>query len=165
MVEPQLLTNARDKALYDLRVHLVWWFRVSRLDSISLQEFQKADSALEAFQAKVNTLADSPAIRDYLAEMRVWIALYAALKITNQGRAKAYIENGIDDYAKIFTDKDLTALEEASDAVGGEVSMVDIRRRLRAKPVIDYAKDVIRRQRITPAFESDVFNRLIMENP
>jgi len=58
MVEPQHLANARDKALYDLRVHLVWWFRVSKLDSISLQEFQKADSALEAFQAKVNTLAE-----------------------------------------------------------------------------------------------------------
>jgi len=134
---------------------------VSQLDAPGLQEFQEADRALEAFQAKVNTLADSPEIRDYLAEMRVWIALYAARKITSPARATAYIENGIDAYAKIFTDQDLTALKLASDPAGWKVSMVEMRRRLRAKAVIDYAKDVIKRQGIEPEFASPVFNQLL----
>ena len=164
-MDPQYLTNARDRALYDLRGPLVWWFRASKLDTLSLPEFQDADSALKAFQTQIDTLAGSPGIRDYLAEMRVWIALYAARKITNQAKAEAYIENGIDNYAKIFTDQDLTALKIGSDPAGWNVSMVDIRRRLRAKPVIDYAKDVIKRQRIEPEFESPVFNQLLKVNP
>ena len=56
MVEPQLLNTARDKALYTLRTHLVWWFRVSDAKVLGLEELRQADKALEAFQNEIAKL-------------------------------------------------------------------------------------------------------------
>ena len=165
MVEPQYLTTARDKALYNLHTHLIWWFRVSRSPIMSLSELREADKALEALQAEGKTLDESPGIRDYLAEMRVWIALLCARSITKKDKAKAYLEDGINNYAKIFPAEDLSGLKMASEPSDWNVSMQAVRRRLRAKAIIDYAKNVIEKQRIEPEFESSVFAELIKSNP
>lgn len=165
MVEPQYLTTARDKALYNLHSHLIWWFRVSRAPTMSLSEFREADKALDALQLEIITLHESGGIRDYLAEMRAWIALSSAHRITNKDRARAYLEDGINEYAKIFTAEDLNALKVATEPSDWNASTEVRRRRLRAKAVVDYARNVIKEQRIEPEFESSVFAELIKSSP
>jgi hypothetical protein len=161
LVEPQYLITARDKTLYRVHPHLVWWFRMSEATSMSLEEYQEADRILEALQTEIDTLKESPGIRDYLAEMRVWIALFAAEKITNTARAKAYFEDGINHYAEIFTEEDLEALKQGSNPSEWDVSMDGARRRVRSRAVIKYAKAVVKKQGIVPNFESPVFSELV----
>lgn len=161
MVEPQNLKTARDKSIYSLRWHLVWWFRVSDSKVLKSNEFVNADKAMEAIQDEVEKLEESPGIRDYLAEMRAWIALVSALTITNRSKAENYFEDGINSYAEIFTAEDLTELKAVSDPSTWNVSMEVLRRRLRASAIIDYAKKVIEKQGIQPELKSAVFAELL----
>ena len=165
MADPKYLTTARDKALYSLRAHLIWWFRLDKTSSMSLAEFGEADKALEALQTQIGTLGESPGIRDYLAEMRVWIALSAALQTVNKARAKEYFENGMNDYAEIFTAEDLEVLKKATEPSEWDVSIEAVRRRLRSGAVIKYAKDVISQQGIVPDLRSPVFSELVRGAP
>ena len=161
LVKAEDLTAARDQALYNVRDSLVWWFGLNKSAAMSLPQFAKADEALRVLQAEVDQRQASPAIRDYLAEIRVWIALYSSLKMTNAAKANTYLEDGINHYAKIFTLEDLTALKNPTTSASSQDSPEVVRRRLRAKAVIEYAQDVIRRQGINPSFESRDFAALI----
>jgi hypothetical protein len=161
MVEPQHLATARDKALYNVRDHLVWWFGLNKKADMSLSEFRKADMALNGLQTEIDGLNESPDIRDYLAEMRAWIALNAALNTTSEAKAKTYLEDGINHYARIFTDEDLKELKNNPKPSEWNVSMQIVRRRLRAKAVIKHAGHVIETQGIDSVFESEAFSKLI----
>ena len=161
MVEPQHLATARDKALYNVRDHLVWWFGLNKMADMPLSEFNKADMALNGLQAEINKLGDSPDIRDHLAEMRAWISLNAALNTTSEAKAKTYLEDGINNYAGIFTEEDLKELKNNSKPSEWDVSMQTVRKRLRAGAVIKHAGHVINTQGIEPVFESEAFSKLI----
>jgi len=161
MVERQYLTTARDKALYRLHPHLIWWFRLDKTSSMSIAQFGEADKALEALKIEIITLDESPGVRDYLAEMRVWIALSAALQMTNKAKAKTYFEDGLNQYAKILTDKDLEALKKGSEPSEWDVSMEVVRRRVRSHAVIKYAKKVMEEQELVPDFEYPAFSELV----
>lgn len=158
------LTSARDRALYNVREPLLWWFELDKTTAMAPAQFEAADEALATLQAEVDRLQDSPEIRDYLAEIRVWIALYSGLQTTSAERATAYVENGIDPYARIFTPGDLAALGQRATTEAFEDSPVAVRRRLRAREVADYAAEVIRRQSIAPSFASAEFAELIAQS-
>lgn len=161
LVKAEDLTTARDQALYNVRDSLVWWFGLNKSVDMSLPQFAEADEALRVLQAEVDQRQASPAIRDYLAEIRVWIALYSSLKMTNPAKAKAYLEDGINHYAEIFTPEDLAVLKNPTTSANWQDSPEVVRRRLRAKAVIEYAQNVIKRQGVNPAFESSDFTALI----
>lgn len=163
-VDPGELTTARDRALYNVREPLLWWFELDKTTAMAPAQFDAADEALAMLQAEVDRLQDSPGIRDYLAEIRVWIALYSGLQTTSAERATAYVEDGIDQYARIFTPGDLAVLQQRTTTEAFEDSPVAVRRRLRAREVADYAAEVIRRQSIAPSFASDDFAELIAQS-
>lgn len=142
MVNPAHLYTARDKALYGLRKHLIWWFAQDKT-SFHLDDFQKGSDALREFQKTIDTLNDSPEIRDYLAEMRAYIALQMALRITNASEQKTYFGDGINQYAKVFTEEDLRLLlAHKTD----KKTLLNNRRQVRALAVIEKAKAVSRGQ-------------------
>lgn len=134
MVNPQYLSTARDKALYHLRRHLIWWFRQSKED-FSDDDFQKGSEALLELQKTIDTLNNSLDIRDYLAEMRVYIALQMARQGNDSERIK-YFGDGINQYAKTLTGEDL-ALLLANHKNGKE--LLKNRRQIRALTVIKTA--------------------------
>ncbi len=137
------LHTARDQALKRNDRTLLWWFASSTKKNWADSDHSQSDAALKALKEEQAQLADSPEIRDYLAEMRVWIGLSAARQTSAEegNTPKVIFEDALDVYAEIFTPEDLVILltgrEQLPDpsALGPEV-----RRRLRAKAVIASAK-------------------------
>ena len=156
MVNPNNLKDltARDQALYNVRDSLLWWFGLDKRGSMSRGQFEKADKTLSNLQTQVDQLESSPGIRDYIAEIRVWIALYSGLKITTTAKTQAYVEDGINQYAQIFTSEDLAALHAPTNLTNWQHSAEVVRRRLRARAIIKYAREVIRSENITPLLTS-----------
>jgi hypothetical protein len=140
MVNPQYLYAARDKALYELRRHLVWWFRQAKA-AFSRDDFQKGSEALLALQKTIDTLDNSPDIRDYLAEMRAYIALQMARKHPNLSERMRYFGEGMNQYTKIFTIED-RALLLAHQKDRNE--LLKNRRQIRALAVIQTANGLIK---------------------
>lgn len=140
MVDPARLVTARDKALYTLRKHLIWWYAQDKTVFQS-DDFRKGSEALREFQKTIDTLSDSPAIRDYLAEMRVYMALQMALRITSPSEQRKYFGDGMNRYAGIFTNEDLALLlAHRSD----KKTLLNNRRQVRALVVIEKGKAVSR---------------------
>ncbi|MFQ5787586.1 MAG: hypothetical protein ACE5H1_06345 [Thermodesulfobacteriota bacterium] len=159
VVDPQHLHTSRDKALYRLQNHLIWYISLNK-NKITNEDFSKGENALDAFKTEIASLDQSPAIRDYLAEMRTWIALHLAISIPNSSKAETYLKDGIDNYSKIFTEEDLTALKTGKFLT--KPTSIETRRILRAKSIIKYAKRVISQQNIsTPQFVSNELTTLI----
>lgn len=143
MVDPAHLFTARDKALYTLRRHMIWWFAQDKTLFHYPDDFQMGSDALREFQKTIDTLNDSPEIRDYLAEVQAYIALQMALRITNVSEQKKYFGDGINRYAEIFTDEDLKVLLAHKD---DKKALLNNRRQIRALAVIEKAKAVCRGQ-------------------
>ncbi len=142
MVNPAHLVTARDKALYGLRMHLIWWYAQDKT-FFNADDFQKGSDALREFQKTIDTLNDSPDIRDYLAEMRAYMALQMALRITSFAEQRKYFGDGINGYAGIFADEDLRLLlAHRSD----KKTLLNNRRQVRALAVIEKAKAVSKGQ-------------------
>lgn len=163
MADPAYLHTARDTALYNLREHLIWWFEQDKT-KFTTKNFEKGEMALVKFQEEIDKLCESPGIRDYLAEMRAYIALQMALRITAENTATEYFEDGINNYAMIFTNADLNMLKAYKgvlDSGGHEVTMQS-RRQVRGLTVIKKAKDVIKSQPITPGIKNEIFRSLIL---
>jgi len=164
MADPAYLHTARDIALYNLREHLIWWFEQDKT-IFTPKNFEKGEMALVKFQEEIDKLGESPGIRDYLAEMRAYIALQMALRITAENEATEYFEDGINKYAMIFTNEDLKMLEthKALLGKGGQEVILETRRYMRGLTVIKKAKDVIKTQPITPDIKNETFRSLILE--
>ncbi|OPY85857.1 MAG: hypothetical protein A4E65_00026 [Syntrophorhabdus sp. PtaU1.Bin153] len=140
MVNPQHLYTARDRALYELRGHLIWWFRQARAP-FSGDDFQRGSEALLALQKRIDFLEDSPDTRDYLAEMRAYIALQMARRHPNLSERTRYFGEGMNQYAKIFTREDLALL------LGHQRDQKELlknRRQIRALAVIKTANGLIK---------------------
>ncbi|MEA1946277.1 MAG: hypothetical protein U9N83_03120 [Thermodesulfobacteriota bacterium] len=163
MADPVHLRTARDTALYNLREHLIWWFEQDKT-IVTTDNFKKGEIALVKFQEEIDKIGESPGIRDYLAEMRAYIALQMALRMTAENKATEYFEDGINKYAMIFTNADLNVLKAYKGVLGSgrhEVTL-ETRRQIRGLIVIKKAKDVIKTQSIKPDIKNEIFRSLIL---
>lgn len=138
MANRAYLFTARDKAIYDLRSHLIWWFAQDKTLFYS-KDFSKGSEALLEFQKIIATLKDSADFRDYLAEMHAYIALQMALRTTNSSDRLNYFRDGINQYTGIFTSEDLKLLLGHKD---GQKVLLNNRRQTRAIAVIQKAREV-----------------------
>ena len=158
----QLFTG-RDQALKALAPDLVWWYQTAaRGTRLSADERRRAMQAREAMKAQVAARKDSPDVRDWIAETGAWIGLAQAGAVPEIAELKSVLASTIDDYAVIFTPADLAWLCKP-DAPGGTVPMADVRRRLRAKPIVEnaakYGNQLTGPDR--PVFKDAVFQDLI----
>lgn len=135
------LHSARDKALKRRQETLLWWFANSTNDTWTTTDQTRAQTALKEFKEEQEQLASSPEIRDYLAEMRAWIGLASAKQTTSTNRARERIEEALNVYAEIFTPQDRLLLAEGKEQLPDPKALgPDVRRRLRAKAVLDQAQ-------------------------
>lgn len=164
MADPVHLHTARDTALYNLREHLIWWFEQDKT-IFTTDNFKKGEMALVKFQEEIDKLGESPGIRDYLTEMRAYIALQMALRMTAENKATEYFEDGINKYAMIFTNADLNVLKAYKGVLdsGGHEVTLETRRQIRGLIVIKKAKDVIKTQPIEPDIKNEIFRSLILK--
>jgi hypothetical protein len=136
------LKLARDKALKALKEELIWWFKLDQKSAPG----NDVDDKIDAFSKQIATLNDDPeneSIRDYLAEMRAWIQLYAASHAVNGKMMARDIGSAIDNYAETLTDDDITAINTGKTTPGlGPVS-VQVRRQVRAMEVIKRAAEIV----------------------
>jgi len=132
----------RDIALKALSNDLIWWFGLDK-GFETTPSFTSAEQALNNFQAQIDKLSKNPkndGIRDYLAEMRVWIALHYVKNETSAIEIKRIMELTFNDYAKIFTEEDLAAIKNSTIGSSKDPLGVKVRRQTRAKEVIAAAK-------------------------
>jgi hypothetical protein len=160
------LKTDRDRALKELQLHLVWWYRTSRSAQgrvLTGLESDEADRAMAAFAEQVQKRKDSPEIRDLLAEMRAWIGLKLAEAAPDRANLKRRLEAAIQGYAGIFSAEDLPALDRPESELQEKAIGVEARRQLRAKAVLAKARELaatldgVNR----PDFKNATFQRLI----
>jgi hypothetical protein len=141
------LHSARDQALKELAPHIIWWHRTAgqRMERPELRaELPQADRALAAFDEQIAKRAGSPAVRDFLAEMRAWIGL----KFAESGETSADIGQRlgdvVDNYATSYDADDLLWFSDPSGEQNLPPDSVRMRRRLRARAVFHDARDQIK---------------------
>jgi hypothetical protein len=161
-VQLEDLHTARDQALKRQEPTLLWWFASSTKANWEDADWTQARASLRTLREEQTRLADEPAIRDYLAELRAWIGLTAARQ-TSSG-AKALFEDALDVYAETFTAADLASLLAVQEQLPDPQALgPDVRRRLRAKAVIAHAQrqnreDDLGAQPANPTF-AELLNR------
>jgi hypothetical protein len=156
------LHTARDQALKRNQETLLWWFANSTNHTWTTDDQALADRALTNLKEEQSRLAASPEIRDYLAELRAWIGLSAARQTTSTNRMRERIEETLNVYSQVFTPDDLLFLagESANEGVSKALP-VDIRRRLRAKAVLDAAKELNQTRNLGARPKAPVFDEWI----
>jgi len=156
------LHAARDKALKQNADTLVWWFPNSTKDAWSADDQTKSATALRELAATQASLAASEDIRDYLAEMRAWIGLVSAKQAGSPARARERVEDALNGYAAIFTPEDLAALAAGPEQLPDPSAVsVAVKRRLRSKAVLDYAREVNRADNLGAQPANAFFRRAI----
>lgn len=156
------LKTDRDLALKALSDDLIWWFKLDKTESPG----SKFDDVIVNFQNEIKKLDKNPeneSIRDYLAEMRAWILLYAAPKAPNGKMLKERLDNGLDNYAKTLTPKDIKAIKAGKPTEG--LDPLKTRRQVRAMEVFKRANEIVKddKDMITGDGASLIFNPPVSE--
>lgn len=156
------LHAARDQALKQNADTLVWWFASSAKDSWTADDQAKATTALEQLARTQAGLAGSDDIRDYLAEMRAWIGLVSAKQSSSTAQSRARLEDALNGYAQIFTPEDLAIVAAGSEQLPDPAALgAAVKRRLRCKAVLDYARQVNRENTLEARPANEFFRRAI----
>jgi hypothetical protein len=161
-VDESQLHTARDQALKRNQPTLLWWFAHSTNHTWTTTDQNRAQKALLDLKAEQKRLVDSPEIRDYLAEMRAWIGLSAARQSTSTQRMRGLLEEALDVYAETFTSADLAMLADGREDLPDPQALgVDVRRRLRARAVLDAVRELNQRRNLGARLTVPVFDHWI----
>jgi hypothetical protein len=98
------LTNDRDKALFDIRETLIWWYGIGGENSaFSREDIEKnAKEALDNLCVVAESVKGSRNTKRLLAQMRVRIANRLAGATTDPVETRAILEDGLAHYAAQF---------------------------------------------------------------
>ncbi len=154
LVDRGFLQTTRDRALYDGRDALVWWFGVAK--PLGAGELTAARRHLGALATVVDGLPRSSGTGDYLAEIRAWIAVQTARSLPEARATEAaeLLSGGLGLYAARFDPADLAWMRaywagDAADAAPprDDVPIEALRLRLRARAVVREYREVRRLRR------------------
>jgi hypothetical protein len=103
-VDPAHISNEADRALFDIRETLIWWYGIGGENSaFSREDTEKnAKKALENLATVADRFSKSARIRRLLEQMRVRIANRLARATTDISETRAILEDGLDRYAAQF---------------------------------------------------------------
>jgi len=98
------LSNGRNRALFDIRETLIWWYGIGGENSgFSREDTEKnAKEALDNLSAVAESLKGSKDTKRLLEQMRVRIANRLAGATTDPGETRAILEDGLGRYAAQF---------------------------------------------------------------
>ena len=156
------LHTPRDQALKRQQDTLVWWFANSGKGKWTPADMSQAQKSLRDLAKEQARLDSSEEIRDYIAEVRAWIGLSAARQTSDEEEARSLLEDALNVYATAFTDEDMSALGSGSGQSSGAESLTTAqRRRLRAKAVLNHAKQQNKEDQLSAHPKAAVFNAWI----
>jgi len=103
-VDPAHISNEADRALFDIRETLIWWYGIGGENSgFSREDTEKnAKKALENLATVADRFNKSARIRRLLEQMRVRIANRLAGAMTDLRETRAILKDGLDRYAAQF---------------------------------------------------------------
>ena len=99
-VDRSQLGSARDRAIYDSREHLIWWYRLG--DRMTNDDRDSALSAINGLAEVADELDGQSDIRRYLEETRVRIALRLAQTFINDADVRGVLNDPMKDYGDQF---------------------------------------------------------------
>ncbi len=137
-----VLKTDRDLALKALSDELIWWFKLDKNSSPD----SSLDDVIVNFQKEIDKLDKNPeneSIRDYLAEMRAWILLWAAPKASNGKKYKERLDDGLNNYAKTLKPADIEAIKTGKPSAGLDPIEFQTRRQVRAMAVFKRANEIV----------------------
>jgi hypothetical protein len=156
------LHTDRDQALKRNQDTLLWWFANSTNATWTGADQNKSQAAIKQLKEEQSRLNSSPEIRDYLAEMRVWIGLSAAKQTASTSHARELVEDALNVYAEVFTPEDLKILSAGQEQLPDPKALgPDVRRRLRAKAVLAQAQKLNKDAELGAHPKSTEFDQLI----
>jgi hypothetical protein len=131
----------RDQVLKRNQEIFLWWYANSAKESWGMEDQVQAERALARLAQETSRLVHNPEIRDYLAELRAWIALTAAQHTASVDRSREFVEDALNEYARILTEGDFAVLASRMEGQPdpGALGAV-VQRRLRAPRVLDQAR-------------------------
>lgn len=129
----------RDKALWNLRDHLLWWYETDRL---SAPDYDRSTQASKAIGDQITSLSSKPEnteIRDVLAWMRAYIDLH---RISDLGEtlAKPEFVEAVNNYSMWLTSDDVTAVVAGTSTNLSESISPTAKRRVQAMLIVTEAK-------------------------
>lgn len=151
------LKTDRDLALKALSDDMIWWFKLDK----SKAPDKEFDDVIKNFQNEIDKLGNGPEnenIRDYLAEMRAWILLYAAPKSPNGRMIKDRLDNGLDNYVKTLKTADIEAIKANKPTAGLGPLDMQARRQVRAMAVFKRANEIVKENKDTIASDGASLN-------
>ncbi len=156
------LHSARDKALFAVQPHLLWWNQTAAMNPAGFfaSEKAKAEKAMSALLAETKAKdLPPPDLRDYLLEMRAWIGLKLGLAIADPAASRETLQNAVNPIAESFTPAELTLLTTTTfkDAKPFDLST---RRVLRTRSLLStLARLTANAPNATRIFNSPAFQR------
>ena len=108
------LHSARDKTLYAVQKHLLWWNQTAEMSPARFFASEK-DKAVEAMASLLATTKSKdavppPDLGDFLLEMRAWIGLKLGLATVDPATARDALQSAVNPWAETFTPAELTLL-------------------------------------------------------
>jgi hypothetical protein len=103
-IDPSHLSNRQDRALFDVRETLMWWYGIGGEESgFSREDTEKnARKALENLAAVADRFDRREATRRLLEQMRIRIAIRLAGAMTDLDETRAILEESLGRYAAQF---------------------------------------------------------------
>jgi len=108
-VDRAQLGNERDRAIYDAREHLIWWYGLGSTMSDDDRGFAK--DAMDGIADVANDLVKESHTRRYLEETRVRIALRVAQTFVTEAQIREVLDGAIERYAAQFDTDAQTAIQ------------------------------------------------------
>jgi hypothetical protein len=126
-VEREQLVTERDRALYDVHDHLIWWYGLGT--TLSAEDRERAQSALTGIAEVADGLERSSQTRRFLEETRVRIALRLAHDLSDPGDIRSVLDEAMDRYEAQFDASDRQAIQawHAGDGRPGDVVLKSLR--------------------------------------
>jgi hypothetical protein len=113
-VEPDQLFSERDRAIYHLREHIVWWWRLGGSVSaaaLTSDDRDRARAAVQALAAEADNLDVTSGTRRFLEQMRMRIALRWARTLSSSNTARPILEEATARFASQFEEPERTLIQ------------------------------------------------------
>jgi hypothetical protein len=128
-----LAATPRERALYEARSVLPWWFKHSTSNISDPASFQTGRVAMKTLAEAVKGLPAISDTRDYLTEMRARIALQLAHHLDDRPRAAEVLVEGMEGFAETIGETELRSATTAETRPAADVeALPTMRRKLNA---------------------------------
>ena len=113
-IDPKHLSKERDKALYEARESILWWYRIGgeSPDGLPKKEVARGRTALINLAGVADKLKKISSTRRLLEQMRVRIAMRLARTYRRPEHVRPILEDGLERYAAQFEESEHALIQK-----------------------------------------------------